>query len=148
MTHTLVSDCTTVPRPSKHSIGSGRCSQINALDHYDLSPDTGCWIWRGKPTRAGHGQINRDGKTVTAHRYFYEQLVGEVPEGIHLHHTCPNRLCVNPAHLVPMTRGEHQAHHCRDKWERQKADPSLRLIGRAGGDGVNLAALFNPRLCN
>jgi hypothetical protein len=38
----------------------------------------------------------------------YELLVGPIPQGKELHHTCRNRRCCNPAHLQPLTRSEHR----------------------------------------
>lgn len=99
------------------------------LQNFDFDPETGCWIWRGKPTREGHGQICRNRRTVTAHVFFYEALVHELEPGVTLHHTCPNRLCVNPDHQAEMTHEAHRHLHALRKWQLQKANPSLRLIG-------------------
>jgi hypothetical protein len=38
-----------------------------------------------------------------AHRLVYEKLVGPIPDGVELDHVCRRRLCVNPAHLDPVT---------------------------------------------
>lgn len=68
-----------------------------------------CWIFNrsGKCNR-GYNQIMLpDGSQPLAHRYFYEQLVGSIPEGLTLDHLCRIRNCVNPAHLEPVTRGEN-----------------------------------------
>jgi hypothetical protein len=69
-----------------------------------VSPD-GCWIWGG--ARAGrsseYGVIHLQGKNVRAHRVAYEMLRGPIPEGLQLDHLCRITLCVNPAHLEPVT---------------------------------------------
>ena len=52
----------------------------------------------------GYGQFGVDGKTVLAHRWYYESMVGPIPEGLDLDHLCRVRRCVNPAHLEPVSR--------------------------------------------
>lgn len=73
----------------------------------DCGYTTPCWIWQGTPNDAGYGRIQRDGKDQRAHCYFYEQHVGPIPQGLTLDHLCRVRLCVNPDHLEPVTRGEN-----------------------------------------
>lgn len=45
--------------------------------------------------------------TCTAHRWAYEFLVGEIPEGLTLDHLCRNKACVMPDHLEPVTQAEN-----------------------------------------
>lgn len=63
----------------------------------------GCWNWTAS-TRGGYGRFtaHRGGKTHLAHRFAYELVVGPIPEGKLLDHTCHNRQCVNPSHLRPV----------------------------------------------
>src|SRR5215471_3586165 len=70
-----------------------------------------CWIWTASANNQGYGQIwhREDGKPRLAHRLVYELLIGPVPEGLTLDHTCRNPLCVNPAHLEPVTQRENIA---------------------------------------
>jgi hypothetical protein len=65
--------------------------------------ETGCWIVRCSP-RNGYGHISDRRRTMYAHRFMYEALVGPVPDGLDLDHLCRNRLCCNPDHLEPVTR--------------------------------------------
>jgi hypothetical protein len=37
----------------------------------------------------------------------FELFKGAVPEGKEIHHSCGNPLCVNPEHLIAVTRKEH-----------------------------------------
>jgi hypothetical protein len=77
--------------------------------------DDECWPWIGALNGHGYGNfmVYRDPtnpskrKTIGAHRWAYENLVGEVPAGLELDHLCRNRRCVNPAHLEPVTRREN-----------------------------------------
>lgn len=66
----------------------------------------GCWLWTGC-RRAGYGQFTTAGCQMPAHRFSYLLHVGEIGEGLHLHHTCENPACVNPEHLQPVTPREH-----------------------------------------
>lgn len=68
---------------------------------------TGCWIWTGAITHLGYGHIWDQGRNRRVHRVAYENLVGPIPEGLHLDHLCRNRACCNPDHLEPVTSGEN-----------------------------------------
>lgn len=61
-----------------------------------------CWTWVGGGCR-GYGQF----RNVRAHRWAYEHLVGQIPEGMVLDHLCGHRDCVNPSHLEPVTVAEN-----------------------------------------
>jgi hypothetical protein len=66
-----------------------------------------CWPWQGARTRAGYGVFRRNKRNEYAHRAVYELLVGPIPEGAELDHTCPDRACCNPAHLGPVSHAEN-----------------------------------------
>lgn len=69
-----------------------------------------CWLWRG-PARNGYGlfawRVEKRTQTTGAHRYAYQLERGEIPDGLVIDHLCRVPLCVNPAHLEPVTRGEN-----------------------------------------
>lgn len=44
---------------------------------------------------------------VLAHRVAYQALVGPIPAGMTVDHTCHNRICCNPAHLRLLTNAEN-----------------------------------------
>lgn len=64
-----------------------------------------CWIWNGTMHRKGYGQFDGIDRTVKAHRFSYEAMIGEIPQGLVLDHLCRVRSCVNPYHLEPVTSG-------------------------------------------
>ena len=68
---------------------------------------SGCWLWTGATDGHGYGQINVGGRPVKAYRLAYELLVGPIPAGFHIDHLCRVRLCVNAAHLEPVTVDEN-----------------------------------------
>ena len=104
------------------------------LRRFHVDESTGCLIWDGPPNAAGHGQVRIPGGTTqTAHVAVWEFFFGPLDAGIHLHHRCPNKLCVNPLHNQPRLRSQHRAEHTRLRWKAQKADPSLRLVGQPAG---------------
>lgn len=81
-----------------------------------VDPETECWIWQGATCAKGSGigrpfKISRNGRSDAPYRHYYERHVGPIPEGHHLHHTCETPMCVNPAHLEPLTPAEHTRLH-------------------------------------
>lgn len=58
-----------------------------------------CWPWMARTDRNGYGTF-RLGKMRKAHQVSYELTKGPIPDGLQIRHTCHNRLCQNPAHLL------------------------------------------------
>jgi len=52
-----------------------------------------------------------NGERMGAHVLAFMLAYGELPYGYDVHHACGNTLCVNPEHLVAMTRSEHKTEH-------------------------------------
>lgn len=73
----------------------------------DLTAPNGCWMWTAAIDRHGYGKFWLGGRTVRAHRFSYESLVGPIPGGLELDHLCRVRACVNPTHLEPVTHREN-----------------------------------------
>lgn len=65
-----------------------------------------CWLWTASSVD-GYGGFRVGEKMQRAHRVAYEWEIGRVPDGLELDHLCRTRLCVNPAHLEPVTRQEN-----------------------------------------
>lgn len=68
-----------------------------------VRPTGCCWEWKGCVEKDGYGVVQVKGRQWRAHRYVYVSWVGEIGNDLQLDHLCRNRLCVNPAHLEPVT---------------------------------------------
>jgi len=73
----------------------------------EINQETKCWIWRGYIEKNGYGKVTVDTRRDWAHRHMYRLIVGEIPVGLELDHTCRNTYCINPAHLEPVTHAEN-----------------------------------------
>lgn len=92
----------------------------------------GCWEWRGTLARGGYGRVMVGGVRTVVHRIVYEHLVGSIPDGKELDHTCRNRQCANPAHLEPVTHRENlqrtQLRRGKNKPPEKRSEPPLRRV--------------------
>lgn len=105
----------------------------------------GCWLWSAARSDRGYGCIRVNRKLIYAHRFAYELLVGEVPEGMQLDHLCRVRHCVNPAHLEVVTQRENirrgnglsaqraRRTHCPQGHPYDEANTYVRPDGRGRG---------------
>ena len=103
-------------RLRRHGTLDGLHPQGDPLDRLmakvEKEPDGGCWIYVGRNTKNGYAVVG-EGRAGWhyGHRLAYERLVGPIPSGQRLHHSCENPRCVNPSHLSPSTAAEHARHH-------------------------------------
>lgn len=53
----------------------------------------------GHKDKKGYGQIRSGGRAHWAHRISYATFVGDIPEGMVVHHKCNKTWCIKPSHL-------------------------------------------------
>lgn len=74
------------------------------LDRCIPEPNSGCWLWLGYVKNSGYGSLSlrEEGRTVTktAHRWAYLLFRGELKDSDVVRHSCDNKICVNPDHLL------------------------------------------------
>jgi hypothetical protein len=91
-----------MPRGSRNNLS-------DILSNYEIV-ESGCWIWLGCTSKTtGYGLTSYEGKSHSAHVFFYEQHKGPVPKGKEVGHICNVEACVNPSHLIAMTHRENLA---------------------------------------
>jgi hypothetical protein len=111
-----------------NAVRAERCRAMQ-LTKYEVIK-SGCWIWQGGVAQDGYGKVKRFGKTIRAHRLFYEHHIGPVPEGLWVLHKCDTPLCVNPEHLWAGTQLENEQD--KDAKGRRPVDHLVRLVEHRG----------------
>lgn len=76
--------------------------------------ESGCLVWMGAMSKLGYGSVRIKGKGYSTHRLSYHAHRGEIPDGLHVLHSCDVRCCVNPNHLRVGTNADNQ----RDRLKR------------------------------
>lgn len=87
-------------------------THLNARDVADrfwekVDQSADCWLWTATIGIYGYGKFHMEGRPHDAHRVAWLLTHGAVPEDLQLDHLCRNRVCVNPAHLEPVSQREN-----------------------------------------
>lgn len=82
-------------------------SVLDRIFHHTAIQDNGCCEWVGYKNTEGYASIVVDGKRKMVHRLVYENIVGPIPEGMVIRHTCDNPPCCNPEHLLIGTAADN-----------------------------------------
>lgn len=123
-----------------NSTGMDRSKPYKSLRYVeeDRGFETACWIWQLKiHKKTGYGSVRVKGQDQLAHRWYYEQAHGTIPDGLQIDHLCKVRECVNPAHMEPVTPLENTRRsgmtkltyeQAKDIEIRSRADRSSRTV--------------------
>jgi hypothetical protein len=88
-----------------------------------LTTAAGCMEYQGCVQSNGYSRATVNRVADYGHRHIYRLVNGEIPPGLDVRHTCDNRRCINPAHLVTGTRMENM----QDAVARGRQAKGMRL---------------------
>lgn len=84
---------------------------------------SGCIEWVGHKHCQGYGRLMHQGKMWLAHRLVYTLLLGDIPQGLELLHSCDNPACCNVNHLRPGTHLDNMRDASeKQRWQKLKAE--------------------------
>jgi hypothetical protein len=90
-----------------------------------------CWVWDGSCDTSGYAKLKLRGKTLILHRYTYEHLVGEIPDGMTIDHlNCTLRRCVNPGHMQVVSALDNTLRANATRWHDVKFGADGQAIDR------------------
>jgi len=127
--------------------------RLNFWKSVDRSAPSDCWEWSGdvdivsgfgvSPNIVSGSEVVR-----RAHRLAYILTYGGVPANHVIRHTCRNRLCCNPKHLIPMRmhpedEDEHfvTAYYYSSKRAPRLSEFEKRKIVMLRSDGVSITSI-------
>ena len=110
-----------------------------------VSKTDSCWEWIAYKCKLGYGRFWLNGGPKLAHVVSFEMHHGPLLENEEVRHTCDNRSCVNPGHLIRGSRRDNMvdmAKRGRTPTGRLTRESATMIIeAQSAGAGPTEAAL-------
>lgn len=81
-----------------------------------------------KLNKDGYYRIRKNDKLVLYHRFMWEKVLGQIPDGHEVHHKCSNRACCNIDHLEILSGEEHTILTNKERAMHRPADIDKSII--------------------
>lgn len=107
-----------------------RMTKKEALQKYARAEVGGCLRWTGPIGAGGYGVASAEGRMWSAHRLAFDVAHGEIPAGRVVMHTCDNRWCIEPNHLVAGTQSDNLKDCFAKKRNSPRSLENLKLTSR------------------
>ena len=103
-----------------------------------IDKKTDCWEFQGGKNNIGYGMIRDEKRMRTTHRVSYEEHNdAKIPHDKIVMHTCDNRCCVNPDHLILGTHKENM---------EDMVSKGRGISGRTGRQHVKMQCPHCPKI--
>ncbi len=84
------------------------------LEKFDIDVDSDCWNWTagvdGKSRTSLYPILWVNGSSVNVRKLSYEFFVDKTDRMQYIKYTCKNKLCINPQHLIKLTKKLKDSH--------------------------------------
>jgi hypothetical protein len=84
------------------------CPDLEKFFSYVEKTDS-CWFWKPCKGINKYGRFKSNGSVVLSHRFSFENVVGIIPDGHEVCHSCDRKNCVRPSHLYSATHKQNIA---------------------------------------
>lgn len=121
----------------------------------NIKDENSCWFWsKGITSISPYGRISWGSKKYGAHVISYMIYNGPIPYNKIVRHTCNNKHCVNPKHLILGTYTDNAIDNIKDKTHPKAKliiedvkEIKQRLKHKIPGLIKELSLLYNVNMC-
>ena len=91
-----------------------------------------CTLYTNRSLKNGYGRawIKGERRVGLAHRMAFSNKYGRIPDGLTIHHTCHNPLCLNVDHMVLLSRSQHSLLTLKEMIPKEFCKRGHRIEGR------------------